>query len=404
MRRFAFLALPLLQAACGGSGDSSSPAFEATQLLVMLENPDDADEIEDLREDFGGVAITRIGTSPFFVLDVPAGTDIVRLQRELNGDLRVVDATPNYRGQMPEGDPSHQPTFGDDDVAAIALQPALAVLDLGAAHALGTGAGVVVAVVDTGIDPAHPAVAGRIAPNGFDFVGRDADPTEERNFTDDDRDGLLDEQYGHGTFVASIVLAVAPDARVLPVRCLDDEGVGTVSSIAAGVYWAVDAGAQVVNVSVEVPETSGVLKHAIDYAHDRGVLLVAAAGNGGRSEVTFPARYGGVVAVAAVTEGGVAAPFTNFGSAVSVVAPGVAMLGAMPFDVAPAGTARWSGTSFAAPVVSGVAALVRARFPALSREAVRKRIEAAATPVDALNPSLVGRLGRGLVNAAAAVS
>lgn len=404
MRRLALLVLALLPVACGGSDGTSSAPFEATQLLVMLENPDDSDEIEDLREDFGGVAITRIGTSPFYVLDVPAGTDLARLQRELDDDLRVVDATPNYLGEMPEGNPSHQPTFGDDDVAAIAPQPALALLGLSEAHALGTGAGVVVAIVDTGIDPAHPAVAGRIAPNGFDFVGRDADPTDERNLVDDDRDGLVDEQYGHGTFVASLVLSVAPDAVVLPVRCLNDEGVGTVSSIAAGIYWAVDAGAQVVNVSVEVPETSDVLRHAIDYAHGRGVLLVAAAGNGGRADVTFPARYGGVVAVAAVTEGGVAAPFTNVGSAVSVVAPGVGILGAMPFDVAPAGTARWSGTSFAAPVVSGVAALIRARFPELSREAVRQRIEAAATPVDALNPALAGRLGRGLVNAAAAVS
>jgi len=392
--------LAMMPIACGGGGSPSLLAepHAASQLLVMLENPDDAGEVEELRQDFAGIAIERIGTSAFFVLSVPPGTDLDRLMKELDDDLRVVLSEPDYLASSPEGGPSDVPIFGDDLVAAIAPQPELAALQLDAAHGLSTGAGVIVAVVDTGVDFTHPYLQGVLAPGGYDFIGQDFDPAEERNFLDDDGDGLVDEQYGHGTFVASLVHTVAPDALLLPVRVLDDEGFGTASTVAAGIIWATDAGATVINVSVDMPVESGAVKDAISYALQRDVVVVAAAGNEGAPDVIFPARFSGVIAVAATDAQGVVAPFSNTGSRVSVVAPGVSVLGAVPMDLAPTGTAHWSGTSFSSPLVAGTAALVRALNPAMSESAVRQRLEDTAVDVDPANPGLQGNLGRGMVH------
>jgi subtilisin family serine protease len=401
--RFLLIALMAFAAACSGGGDASGILGEPQQLLVMLEEPEEDDEVEDLREDFDGVSIERLGGSGIFVLTLPAGTDMNEVLDRMDDDLRVLVSERDYTAQSPEGDPADQPIFGDEVFASIGTQPGLGPLGLPAAHGVSTGAGAVVAVVDTGVDPAHPALLGRLAPGGFDFIGQDADPREERNFLDDDGDGIADEQYGHGTFVASLVLAVAPDAMILPVRALDDEGFGTSSTVAAGIIWAADAGADVINVSADLPAGPRIVQEAIKYARQRDAVVVAAAGNGGLSDIAFPARFSDVVGVTAVDALGRRPAFANVGDAVSVVAPGTALLGALPFDRAGAGTATWSGTSFATPIVAGTAALVRAAFPALAREDVRRRLEDTAQSVDAVNPGLSGMLGRGLVQPAAAL-
>jgi len=393
----------VLTAACGGGGGSSNLSTEAQQVLVLLEEPDDEIEAEHLKDDFEGVSIERLGGSAIYVLTLPAGTDIDDAVKRLGDDLRVLASERNYSAESPEGDPADVPILGGDLVASIPVQPGLAPLDLGAANAISTGAGIIVAVVDTGVDFAHPALAGRIAPGGFDFIGQDPDPTDERNFTDDDGDGVADEQYGHGTFVASLVLAVAPDAMILPVRALDDEGFGTSSTVAAGIIWAVDSGASVINVSADAPDEPEAIKEAVRYARDRDVLVVAAAGNDGVTQVNFPASFSEVLAVTSVDTLSMRAAFANVGSEIGIVAPGVELIGALPMDRAPAGTARWSGTSFSAPLVAGAAALVRAAFPALARADVHTRLENTAVSVDPMNPGLSGRLGRGLVQPFAAL-
>ena len=393
----------------GGGGDDAddAPAFRfphATgRLLVMMREPDEVDEIEELREDFAGLSIERIGESAFFILQVGEGVDLAQVLEELEGDARVILSEPDYLAESPEGDPSDIPILGGDVVASIAPQPGLRPLDLASASAIATGAGVVVAVVDTGVDPTHPALQGRLESNGFDFIDQDFDPTDERNFIDDDGDGVVDEQFGHGTFIASLVLAVAPDARILPVRVLDAEGFGTSSTLAAGIVWAVDSGADVINLSIGVAANSEAVREAIGYATDRDVLLVAAAGNDAADRIVFPASESDVLGVAAVAMTGAAAGFSNVGSAVDLVAPGVSMLGAMPETINPAGTGTWSGTSFAAPAVAGSAALVRSVFPALDSRGVTERMQDTALPVDAANPGLEGKLGTGLVQPAAAL-
>ena len=403
----------LVMALAGCSGDSAPEPgddqglpetpedvalFAEDRIIVQIEE-DDPEKLDEILRDLRGVDIERIGASSFFVLHLPPGEKVQEFAKHADADVRVLEVGLDYRSSAPEGGPSDAPILGSDLIDSIPAQMSLLPLGLPGAHTHSTGAGTIVAVVDTGIDPGHPFLAGRIAPGGFDFIDGDPDPIEERNFVDDDRDGRVDDQFGHGTFVASLVLAAAPDARILPIRALDDEGYGNASTVASAIYWAVERGARVINVSVDIEMDPHVVADAIDFAKANDVVVVAAAGNSGLPDVVFPARYSEVVAVAATDADGVVAPFSNFGSAIDLSAPGVAMLGAVPAELNASGTALWSGTSFATPLVSGVAALLCAVDPGLRPEEVLQRLQAAALPLDDLNPVREGELGAGLVRA-----
>jgi len=409
-----FLLLTLV-ACSGGGGDpdaggvGATPAeFAETQLLVMLSEPDEFEDEEstaedDFLEDFGGLALDRIGTTSFFVITIPAGQDPRAVLKDLDDDLRVVFTELDYVASAPVGGPSGSATLGSELLDLISTQPGLQPLALDLAHTRSRGAGVVVALIDSGIDFTNPYFAGRIAPGGRDFIGQDMDPTDERNFTDDDGDGLIDEGYGHGTFAASLVLAVAPEAQLLPVRVLDDEGFGTASGVAAGIIWAVDQGAHVINVSIDIPVESEIVKDAVKFARERGIPVVSAAGNESLTELRFPSRLDIVFAVTSVDEQGRVAGFSNVGSKVNIAAPGVDLLGAVPLDLNPVGTARWSGTSFSAPIVAGSIALLRAAYPSEDVQALSQRLTSTALDLDAINPSLRGEFGSGLVQPAAAL-
>jgi hypothetical protein len=208
-----------------------------------------------------------------------------------------------------------------------------------------------------------------------------------------------DSARDHGTIAAGLI-AAQPDngvdiaglgwsTRVLPVEVLDDCGSGTTSAVAAGVRWAVDNGADVINLSLTGTSKDPAVSAAVADARARGVLVVAAAGNQASRVPVWPAAEPGVVAVAATGRDGTAdedrlAPFSNRGEWVDIAAPGVDVVGlrrvggsTTPFD----GTTRASGTSFSAPIVSAAAALVMAADPARSAEQVVARIARSAAQI-----------------------
>ena len=217
------------------------------------------------------------------------------------------------------------------------------------------GSGITVAVVDTGVDSAHPDLAGNLVP-GVEVVGAVA----SNNVADG---------HGHGTHVSGIIAAVtdngigvagvAPAAIVMPVKALADDGTWWSSDVAEGVIYAVDHGAGVINLSLSSSGNS-VLAQAVEYARSRGVVVVAAGGNARRlgSPTAYPAALPGVIAVAATDATDTDAAFSNTGTYIDVAAPGVAIRSTLP-----EGTyGGMSGTSMAAPHVSAIAALLLAEI------------------------------------------
>ena len=296
---------------------------------------------------------------------------------------------------------TRQRSFAFDDglgsSTTYAEQPAAGVLGLTHAHQLSRGDDVVVAILDTGADLAHPALAGSIL-GGWDFVGRDADPSEEMNGVDDDGDGDADEAYGHGTHVAGIVHLTAPDARLLVVRVLDSDGRGSLLHVASGVRWAVRQGAQVINLSLGSLGHSAALDRALAEAEAAGVVVVVSAGNWGDfTPVEFPASSSHVIAVAAVDASRAPADFSSRGDFVALSAPGVGVRSTFPGG----GYLLWSGTSMSAPFVAGTSALLFASNPDLTHSEVRQRMQGTSVPIPG---APTNGMGAGCLDAATAVA
>jgi len=229
-----------------------------------------------------------------------------------------------------------------------------------------TGAGIKVAIIDTGIDLDHP-----------DLVVREkVDYTGSRKGADDEN--------GHGTHVAGTVAALnnaigvvgcAPDAYLCAVRTLDRRGSGWLSDVAAGIDWTATHGVQVANMSLGGSSSASVLRDACDNAAAAGVLLIAAAGNSGdgslaTDETSYPAAYDSVVAVGATDSGDGLASFSNSGSYLEMSAPGVSV----PSTYKGGGYATLSGTSMASPHVTGVAALIWKELGSPSAATVRAEL------------------------------
>ncbi|MFC6659532.1 S8 family peptidase [Deinococcus multiflagellatus] len=217
------------------------------------------------------------------------------------------------------------------------------------------GSGVTVAVIDSGIDLAHPAFAGALTPPSTwkDFYGGDARPQEE---------GVAGQgAYGHGTNVAGIVLQVAPRAKILPLRVLGPDGSGDVVMVAQAIDYAVAQGARVINLSLGSDQNSPTVQDAVRRATEAGVLVVSSAGNNDMDRLTSPASLAEtkgtlgnhLLSVGSVDLRDLKSSFSNYSTNLELVAPGEAVSAPAPDGR----VAAWSGTSMAAPMVTGGLAL-----------------------------------------------
>jgi subtilisin family serine protease len=272
-----------------------------------------------------------------------------------------------------------------------------------AAHAVTTGTGAVVAVIDTGVEADHPDLAGQTLP-GHDFVDND-DTAQDGNGHGTHVTGIIDALTGNGVGVES----VAPGAKVLPVRVLDDAGNGEASAVAQGIDWAADHGANVINLSLggSIPLLGGSdpdVDAALDRALDRGIVVVAAAGNNGLPLCEQPSGEGRLLCVGAVDKRGNRALFSNFGSGLGIVAPGGSGLPAQDEDILSTynngGYEEIAGTSQATPFVAGVAALLVS--DGVRGQSAVQRILATAHDAGPAGPD--SEYGAGIVDAAGAVA
>lgn len=207
---------------------------------------------------------------------------------------------------------------------------------------------ITVAVIDTGVCMSHEDLEGRVLSGGYDFVDNDDDP---------------EDVFGHGCSVAGIIAAntdnaigiagFAPNSSILPVRVLGPSGSGSMADVAAGIVYAADNGADIINLSLGSMVGSQVTKDAVEYAMDKGVTVIASAGNSGGSLPGYPARYEGVVAVGAIDANGSRSSFSNKGG--DIWAPG-RDVHTIYLDN---GYKALNGTSFSAPYVAAMAAVLQ---------------------------------------------
>ena len=232
-------------------------------------------------------------------------------------------------------------------------------------------------VIDSGVDYTHPDLASRMYRDpqtgsyGWDFVNNDSDPMD---------DG------GHGTHVAGIAAAAiqngrggagASPERLIAVKVLDANGVGTEANLALGMQYCVDHGASVITMSLGTPEDSPAVYQAVRYAHTRGVVMVASIGNQGACTtcIRFPAAYSEVAAVAALRPDGRVPQFSSISNAVDFAAPGVAIVSTFPGNR----YAAMNGTSMATPFVAAAAALLLDAQPDLNQTDVLRLLASTAT-------------------------
>jgi len=231
---------------------------------------------------------------------------------------------------------------------------------------------VLIAIVDTGVDLAHPDLNDKIVP-GWDFIGEDP-------YAQDD--------HGHGSHVAGIAAAetdndrgvagVSWGARIMPIKVLDENGDGYYSDVARGVRYACNHGAQIINLSLGGSNPSSTLEDAVERVYQNGCLIVAAAGNDANS-VDYPARYPEVMAVAATNQSDSRASFSDYGPQIDVAAPGVDIYSTV-WTPPNNHTYGWKqGTSMAAPFVAGEAALIWSLCPQFTNVEVWSIIESTAT-------------------------
>jgi thermitase len=362
------------------------------QVVVKLA-PDA--NVAQVASDFGldPKPLKQFGSRPIYQLHILDGTDPQVKSNQLAADLvRVVYAEPNFLFDAPEEtgiiwSVGNGYSFVAGGPKAVAAQWAWKTTGLGGAQQVSRGAGVTVAVLDTGVDLHHPALAGHLVP-GYDFVDGDNDPSESGD--------IATGPFGHGTHVAGLIATVAPDAKIMPLRVLDQNGEGNVWVLAEAIAYAADPdgdpstpdGAQVINLSIATLRRTQVVRDIIKIecsepadssakssltTFGAGIVVVTAAGNGASNVPEYPAAETGVnemLAVAASDSNDHLAAFSTFGSWIGVMAPGDGIVSSVPHNH----YALWRGTSMAAPIVAGQAALVRATFPNLTAKKVVQQI------------------------------
>jgi len=220
----------------------------------------------------------------------------------------------------------------------------------------------------------HPALVGHLT-QGVDFVDGDLDPSEQGVYGQD-------LAFGHGTHVAGLIALSAPEAKIMPLRILRPDGSGQSWLLAQAIRYAVTQNVQVINISYSVHQRSFLIDDLLGLVSSAlpGAVVVAAAGNSGPStEPEYPAAENvpGMIAVAASTQRDRLAGFSTRGSWVDLAAPGESITSSVPDNT----YGTWSGTSMAAPLVAGTAALVRSSSPGMSAEKVAQRIITTAAPI-----------------------
>src|SRR6266567_6791961 len=386
-------------------------AAAATNIIVQTTNGAD---INSIAASLGGTVLDSMpgGAYLLSVSSMPAGPLPQGVQSiETNSSLIL----PRFKGA------ALSISAGSGTLPPYANQPAMQLIGTAAAQTRSTGRGVIIADIDASVDVSHPALRGHLT-TGYDFIGSGGPRTRTgatldqstASFLDQSTASFLDQStasfldqttasfldsgaagHGHATMVAGILVAIAPDALIMPLRAFDDSGTGDAFQVAKAIRYAVRNGAHVINLSLGLSDQSKTVEAAIAFAEANNVIVVASAGNSDSAAPQYPAVLPGVLGVAATDLDDLKATFSNYGESVFVTAPGFNIITAYP-----GGSAVASGTSFSTAFVSAEAALIRS----LTTNGIQDVIAGSSVNIDGLNTSYAGQLGSGRIDLYAAVT
>ncbi|MFJ5623502.1 S8 family peptidase [Peribacillus loiseleuriae] len=353
-------------------------SFSDDQLIIKYTKPLTATE----HRNAGATVIQQFSNLNYAVVKVKDKKNIHKViqQYQKNNNVQLVTPSVLYK------------SFGIKDPKAIE-QYHLSLLNVAKAQSLAGKHPVTVAVIDTGIDRKHPDLKNTLLP-GYNTV----DPLNQP-FVD-----------SHGTHVAGIIAAnkdngiggygMAPNVKILPIDVFDG-WFASDYAIAEGILYAVDHGAKVINMSLGGAFPSPLIEEAVKTAIDKGVVIVAAAGNDGEDFVNYPAGYEGVISVGAVDKNSELTYFSTYGASVDLVAPGDEVYSTV-YDYSKGSSfTKMSGTSMASPVVAGAAALLLSKYPDLTPTQVKYILKQTAT--DLGDKGFDIKYGSGLVNIVSAL-
>jgi len=411
----------------------------ASDWIVQLKNPAQA---STLSQQFLSVVTGISPANGVFRISLPTGPLGDLLSKLLQSSPLLQKIEPDTLLTVPQiGTAYSSPNVAAPSVTSGAgylawtTQPSNSEIHLSQAQNKSVGAGVTVAVIDTGVDSTHPNLIGFVDV-GPDFSGNN-DPAgtlaqETSPMVDQETSPMVDQEtspmvdakgtiildqetspmvdglgmaFGHGTMVGGLVHLVAPAAHILSIKAFANDGTGTLSGIVSALYYAADHGANVINASWSTGVNSSLLQQAIGYALGKGAVVVAAVANNGAANVVYPAGLPGVVGVACTTPAGNNSDnrcsFSNYGTDVDLGAPGSGITSTFPIYAVGVngaiqkvsnGFAMGSGTSFSTPYVSGTAALVKSRSWSSNVNQVGNDITGGAVPMPYVPGMGAGRL------------
>ncbi len=383
------------------------------RVVVKYKSGASQSAIRSFHQRFALSTVRDVSALGMGVLGLPTGLTAEAAVGKLQGNPAVDFVEPDYIFTLPRRPMRARAATPVRRLAAIGLADNSLLADEWGMRKIGMpavwpvnggSARLVVAVIDTGVDLQHPDLRAALVPGKCVLAGLPGP----------------DDDHGHGTHVSGVIAAnasdgvgvagIAPNCKIMPVKVLNNEGKGDTGDIVAGLLWAVNNGAKVVNMSLGGTGGSRALMSAIQYAQSKDVLIVAAMGNEGANSQEYPAGYPGVMAVGATDSQDKLADFSNYGSWISVAAPGAEIMSTLPTRAVHVVRAEgkemrydyMDGTSMAAPFVAGLAALVRSAEPGLTAAQVKQRIERTSDDLGARG--FDDKFGWGRINAARALA
>jgi Subtilase family len=382
-----------------------------SQFLIRATSDSDA-AVVAARHNLSIVGETSDGAGGMVLLAAPV-VDTPGMSQELDNDTEITAIEENHSVRVPEAihprlaqstaailetlpDRTVIPYYGRNVWRGYAFQPAAVLINAPRVHTtFGSGAGTV-AIIDTAIDVNHPVLAGAMVP-GFDFIRNQVAISSDLGSISQSTAAILEGErigepmqaakvnqstaaileqstaailegeglppaFGHGTMVAGLIRLVAPTAQIMPLTAFTADGAGDVFNVVRAIYYAVDHGANVINMSFSLQNWSAELVRALNYANEHDVICVASAGNDGQETLVFPSAFRHVIGVGSSNDQDRRSAFSNYGNGlVRLSAPGENLITSFPGGR----YAIVSGTSFSAALVSGGAALVEQLVPGI---------------------------------------